>query len=103
MPGILMILDNFSGEDMLAAKLKKEAMAPYQRSENDTGSSEAQIAMLTARIRELQGHFSTHKKDLHSLRGMMQLVSKRRKLLKYLKKTNVELYRKLLQELKIRH
>lgn len=87
---------------MLPAEAKKAAIVPYQKSANDTGSTSVQVALLTARIRDLQGHFKINAKDLHSLRGMMKLVASRRKLLKYLKRTNLEGYRNLVKELQIR-
>lgn len=87
---------------MLNAAIKRDVIQPYQQSEQDTGSTSVQVALLTARIRDLQGHFKTNPKDLHSLRGMMNLVSRRRKLLKYLKRENLEQYRGLVQALQIR-
>jgi small subunit ribosomal protein S15 len=87
---------------MLTAATKRDVIQPYQQSEQDTGSTAVQIALLTARIRDLQGHFKTSPKDLHSLRGMMKLVSRRRKLLKYLGRQDREQYRSLLKALQIR-
>ena len=69
---------------------------------NDTGSSEVQVAILTHRIRELTEHVKIHKKDNHTRRGLVQLVSKRKKLLKYLMRSNAESYVKLIKELSIR-
>ena len=88
---------------MLTTEAKQAAVAPYQRAAEDTGSTSVQIARLTVRIRDLQEHFKRHAKDLHSLRGMLKLVADRRKLLKYLKRTDMEGYRKIMQELKIRN
>jgi|TARA_B100001250_G_scaffold61312_1_gene47904 small subunit ribosomal protein S15 len=69
---------------------------------NDTGSSEVQVAIFTHRIRELTEHVKVHKKDHHTRRGLVQLVSKRKKLLKYLMRSNAESYVKLIKELSIR-
>lgn len=88
---------------MLRAEAKQAAMQPYQKAPEDSGSTEVQIALLTARIRELQLHFKSHPKDLHSLRGMMKLVANRRKLLKYLMKKNIDRYRDIMKELEIRN
>jgi small subunit ribosomal protein S15 len=74
----------------------------HQRSANDTGSSEVQIALLTARINDLTLHFNVHVKDHSSRRGLLKLVSQRRRLLDYLKKTDVEKYAKLIKELNLR-
>lgn len=87
---------------MLDAQAKQAVMAQFQRKEGDTGSSEVQIALLTARIRGLQDHFSANKKDKHSRHGLMKMVSTRRKLLRYVKNTNIDLYRQLLEKLEIR-
>jgi small subunit ribosomal protein S15 len=81
---------------------KAQIMTDYQRAAGDTGSSEVQVALLTARINELTGHFKEHKKDNHSRRGLLRMVSRRRKLLDYLKRTNVDSYRTLIQRLGLR-
>ena len=81
---------------------KAQIMADYQRAAGDTGSSEVQVALLTARINDLTGHFKEHKKDNHSRRGLLRMVSRRRKLLDYLKRTNVDSYRALIQRLGLR-
>ena len=65
----------------LTKEQKQEIVAQYARSKDDTGSPEVQIAILTAQINELQGHFEVHKKDFHSRRGLLRMVSERRKLL----------------------
>ncbi len=70
--------------------------------EKNTGSSEAQIALLTDRIRLLTGHFKNHKKDIHSRYGLVKLVSQRKKQLKYLRKTNSDSYDELIEKLSIR-
>ena len=73
-----------------------------KRSAADTGSPEVQVALLTARIELLTGHFKTHKKDHHSRRGLLLLVGKRRRLLKYLQSTDITRYRSLIERLGIR-
>ena len=87
---------------MITAERKREILKQYGKGEKDTGSSEIQIALLTERIRELTEHFKTHKTDHHSRRGLLKLVGRRRKLLDYLKRKNVESYKKLIGELGIR-
>ena len=74
----------------------------YQRAKGDTGSPEVQIALLTERINQLTEHFKTHVKDFHSRRGLLKLVSSRRSLLDYLKRTNNESYRSLIERLGLR-
>ncbi len=81
---------------------KKEVMATFAKSASDTGSTEVQIAIFTARIENLKNHLLEHKKDNHSRRGIMLMVAKRRKLLNYLKKTNVEKYEEVLVKLELR-
>ena len=81
---------------------KAQIMRDYQRAKGDTGSPEVQIALLTARINDLTRHFQTHVKDHHSRRGLLMLVSQRRKLLDYLKTRNVEAYRSVLDRLALR-
>ena len=81
---------------------KKEIIAKFGRSEGDTGSAEVQIALLTERIQTLQDHFKTHKQDHHSRRGLLKLVGSRRRLLKYLRKTDVKRYRDTIQALGLR-
>ncbi len=75
----------------------------FRRKPGDVGSSEVQIALLTERITQLTGHFQTHRKDHGSRRGLLILVSKRRRLLKYLKRTDTESYKALIEKLGIRH
>ena len=88
---------------MAVARTQKENIVKkFRRSELDTGSSEVQVALLTARINEMTSHFTTHKKDVHGRRGMMKAVNQRRKLLDYLKRTNVRKYESLIKELDIR-
>lgn len=76
--------------------------AEYQRSANDTGSVEVQVALMTTRIRELTEHFKIHKKDFHSRRGLQTLVNKRRRLLKYLKRNDGPRYLALIKRLELR-
>jgi len=86
----------------LATARKKETISKYARKEGDTGSPEVQIALLTERITYLTEHFKTHIKDHHSRRGLLKLVGQRRSLLDYLKKKNLERYRKVIDALGIR-
>lgn len=81
---------------------KSQVVADYQRAQGDTGSPEVQVALLTARINDLTGHFKEHVKDHHSRRGLLRMVSRRRKLLDYLKRTNVDGYRSLIERLGLR-
>ena len=81
---------------------KARIVSQYQRAKSDTGSSEVQIALLTERINMLTEHFKTHVKDFHSRRGLLKLVSQRRSLLDYLKRSNVEAYRSLIERLGLR-
>lgn len=81
---------------------KREIIAKFGRSEGDTGSPEVQIALLTERIAELTEHLKVHKKDHHSRRGLLMMVGQRRSMLEYLKKTDIERYRNLINELGLR-
>lgn len=81
---------------------KAKIVADYQRMAGDTGSPEVQIALLTARINDLTGHFKAHVKDHHSRRGLLKMVSQRRKLLDYLKGKNADSYRALIERLGLR-
>ena len=81
---------------------KAKIVADYQRAKGDTGSPEVQVALLTARINDLTGHFKTHTKDHHSRRGLLKMVSRRRKLLDYLKSTNLASYRAVIEKLGLR-
>lgn len=81
---------------------KAEVVRDYQRAAGDTGSPEVQVALLTARINDLADHFKTHVKDHHSRRGLLRMVSRRRKLLDYLKQNSVESYRTLIERLGLR-
>ncbi len=86
----------------LTAEQKAAIVKEFGRDEKDTGSSEVQIALLTAQINHLQGHFKTHKKDHHGRRGLLKMVSRRRKLLDYLKRTDVKLYLNTIARLGLR-
>ncbi len=81
---------------------KSAILKKFQRADLDTGSSEVQVALLTARINELTEHFKTHKKDVHSQRGLIKIVNRRRKLLDYLKRKDLKGYESLIKELDIR-
>ena len=82
--------------------LKAQVVRDYQRMQGDTGSPEVQVALLTTRINELTEHFKTHVKDHHSRRGLLRMVSRRRKLLDYLKSRKVDTYRSLIDRLGLR-
>ncbi|MGL4731650.1 MAG: 30S ribosomal protein S15 [Clostridium sp.] len=81
---------------------KQEIMKKFARTEGDTGSPEVQVALLSARIKELTEHLKVHKKDHHSRRGLLMMVGQRKGLLNYLKKQDIERYRALIAELGIR-
>jgi len=81
---------------------KAQVVKDYQRAAGDTGSPEVQVALLTARITDLTEHFKTHVKDHHSRRGLLRMVSRRRKLLDYLKRADVDKYRRLIDRLGLR-
>ncbi len=81
---------------------KQEIINNFKREENDTGSSEVQIALLTERINELTEHLKIHKKDNHSRRGLLQMVGKRRNLLNYLAKKDLDKYREVVEKLNLR-
>jgi small subunit ribosomal protein S15 len=87
---------------VLATDRKQEIIGKFQKHDGDTGSPEVQIALLSERITYLTEHFRTHKKDHHSRRGLLKIVGQRRRLLDYLKKTDVERYRVVIKELGIR-
>jgi len=81
---------------------KEQVVKQYQRSGKDTGSPEVQVALLTERINGLTEHFKTHVKDFHSRRGLLKMVSQRRKLLDYLKRTDADKYRDVIERLGLR-
>ena len=87
---------------MISKEKKQEIISTYGRTANDTGSPEVQIALLTARITELTEHLKANQKDHHSRRGLLKMVGQRRNLLAYLKKTDLEGYRKLIERLGLR-
>ncbi|MBI2239079.1 MAG: 30S ribosomal protein S15 [Actinobacteria bacterium] len=86
----------------LSTEAKSQIVAEHRRSDNDTGSAEVQIAVLTKRITDLTEHLKTHKKDHHSRRGLLQLVGRRRRLLEYLKREDISRYRELISRLGLR-
>lgn len=86
----------------LTKESKEEIIKDFQMNEKDTGSTEVQIALITKRINDLTEHFKVHKKDHNSRRGLLKLVGQRRKLLKYLKRTDLEGYRSLIEKLNLR-
>jgi small subunit ribosomal protein S15 len=87
---------------MISKETKQAIIAEYARSEGDTGSPEVQIAILTARIKEITEHMKENPKDFHSNRGLLKLVGQRRGLLDYLKKKDIERYRALIEKLGLR-
>ena len=87
---------------VLTAEQKAEIIKEYGKTETDTGSAEVQVALLTARVTYLTDHFKGHKKDFHSRTGLLKLVGKRRQLLNYLKKTDIQRYRDLIARLGLR-
>jgi len=82
---------------------KAAAVKPYQQHETDFGSTKVQIAMLSARINSLTGHFRAHAKDHHSRQGLLKMVGQRRRLLDYLKRTDLAGYRQIVEQLGLRH
>ena len=86
----------------LSVAEKTGVITEYQRSDGDTGSTEIQVALLSARISQLTGHFAGHKKDHHSRRGLLRMVNRRRKLLDYLKKNDQARYQDLIRRLGLR-
>ena len=87
---------------MIKTEMKKEIIAKYGKTPEDTGSPEVQIALLSARIADLTEHLKVHQKDHHSRRGMLKMVGQRRGLLDYLKKTDIERYRAIVEKLGLR-
>jgi small subunit ribosomal protein S15 len=86
----------------LSSEVKSSIIEEHSRGEADTGSPEVQVALLSARISELTGHFGKHVKDHHSRQGLLKMVNKRRKLLDYLKAKDPDRYRKLIERLGLR-
>lgn len=87
---------------MLATEKKQEIIESYKTHEGDTGSPEVQVALLSERIASLSGHFKTHKSDHHSRRGLLKMVGKRRRLLDYVKRKDVDRYKSLVERLGLR-
>ena len=87
---------------MITTEKKAEIIKEYQTKEGDTGSPEVQVAILTYRINDLNEHLKVHKKDHHSRRGLLKMVGQRRGLLAYLRKTDIERYRALIERLGLR-
>jgi small subunit ribosomal protein S15 len=87
---------------VLNPQQKSEVVSTYRRASGDTGSPEVQVALLTARITDLSEHFKTHTRDHHSRQGLLRLVNQRRKLLDYLRQTDIDRYRDLIGRLGLR-
>ena len=87
---------------MISSAVKQETIGTHRAHEKDTGSTEVQVALLTERINGLSEHFKTHKKDHHSRRGLLKLVSQRRRLLNYLRRNDPERYKALIGRLGLR-
>lgn len=87
---------------MVSAERKNSLIDEYRTHERDTGSPEVQVALLTERVNQLSEHFKVHGKDHHSRRGLLKIVSQRRRLLDYLRRTDAERYRNLIQRLGLR-
>ncbi len=86
----------------LSLEAKKAIMAEFKLHDSDTGSPEVQVALLTARIKEITEHLKIHKKDFHTRRGLLKLIGQRRRLLVYIMKKDIDRYRKLIKALGIR-
>lgn len=86
----------------LKTETKQEIIAKFGKGKTDTGSPEVQVALLSARINELTGHFSAHKKDHHSRQGLLKMVNARRQMLDYLRKTDSDRYTALIEKLGLR-
>jgi small subunit ribosomal protein S15 len=95
-------VNHIQGKNMIASSIKAEVVKANARAANDTGSPEVQVALLTARINELTPHFKTHAKDHHGRRGLLRMVSRRRKLLDYLKAKDADRYTALIAKLGLR-
>lgn len=87
---------------MISSAIKQETISEHGKSGTDTGSTEVQVALLTARINDLSEHFKVHQKDHHSRRGLLSLVSQRRRLLTYLRRTRPQSYKALIARLGLR-
>jgi len=86
----------------LTTESKSQVISEYRRNEGDTGSTDVQIAVLSKRIADLTEHLKTHRKDHHSRRGLLQMVGRRRRLLEYLRRKDIERYRELIARLGLR-
>ena len=95
-------LDDRSPFFLISRAVKAETIGSFRQHDTDTGSAEVQIALLTKRIEELSEHFKVHKNDHHSRRGLLDLVSQRRRLLNYLRRTGPDRYRALIERLGLR-
>lgn len=100
--GIVFLCHSRKENTMISKEKKTSVIEKFRTHESDTGSAEVQIAVLTARINELNEHLQTHKKDHHSRRGLLKMVGRRRNLLAYLKEKDLEKYRGLIAELGLR-
>jgi small subunit ribosomal protein S15 len=89
-------------ENLISEQAKQTTIEEHRHHESDTGSTEVQVALLTERLKQLSSHFETHKKDHHSRRGLLRIVSQRRRLLDYLKRKDDDRYRQLIQSLGLR-
>ncbi len=87
---------------MISAETRKATIDAHKKHSSDTGSTEVQVALLTQRLGELTEHFKTHKKDHHSRRGLLRIVSRRRRLIDYLKRKDYDRYQKLIESLGLR-
>ena len=90
------------GEALISREMRQQTVESFRRHERDTGSTEVQVALLTRRIDELSEHFKMHKKDHHSRRGLLNLVSQRRRLLSYLRRAGPDRYQELIKRLGLR-
>jgi len=81
---------------------KKEIIKKFKKNPNDTGSSQVQVALITAKIKELTEHFKIYKKDFHSMRGLIKMVSRRKKILNYMKRKELKSYKQIIQDLNLR-
>ena len=86
----------------MSKEKKEEIIKKFKKTSQDTGSSQVQVALLTEKIKELTEHFKIHKKDFHSMRGLIKMVSLRKRILNYMKRKEVNNYKKVIQELKLR-
>ncbi len=102
-PGFEVYTQEVFLQSMITKDKKQEVIAQFKTHDNDTGSPEVQVAVLTERIRELTEHLKVHKKDFHSRRGLLKMVGSRRRLLRYLMNKDFNRYRSLIERLGLRH